>query len=143
MARVARVWDAELLGHLWPDESKGVAADELTLDSDFDIRHVACRALAASAFFGMMRMFSDRGAQACRIVLGMTAEAKLIARCNQIGRVAAAVNVMAIETAEAAMVHVTVYEIVALHPVLVRSAVRPVIEVLNTKLRLFKTPGVG
>lgn len=134
MACGAGVRNTELFCHLWPDESKGMAADELTFDSDFDLRHVACRALAAGAFFGMMRMFGDRGAQACGIVLGVTAEAKLIASCNQIGRVAAAVNVMAIETAEAAMVHVAVHEVVALHPVLMRSAVRPVIEVLNTKL---------
>lgn len=134
MARVAGVWDAELLGHLWPDKSECMAADELTLDGDFDLRHVACRALASSAFFGMMRMFSDRGAQACGIVVGVTAEAKLISGCDQVGRVATAVNIMAIKTAETAMIHVAVHEIVALHPVLVRSAVRPVIEVLNTKL---------
>ena len=134
MACVAGIRNTELFCQLWPDESECVAADELTLDGDFDVRHVACGALAASAFFGMMRMFSDRGAQACGIVLGVTAKAKLISGCNQVGRVAAAVNVMAIETAEAAMVHVAVHEIVALHPVLVRSAVRPVIEVLNTKL---------
>jgi hypothetical protein len=134
MARIAGVWDAELFRQLWPDESECVAADELTFDGDFDVRHVACRALAASAFFGMMRMFRNRGAQACGIVLSVTAKAKLISGCNQVGRVSVAVNVMAIETAEAAMVHVAVHEIVALHPVLVRSAVRPVIKVLNTKL---------
>src|SRR5262245_65383409 len=72
----------------------------------------------------------------------MAREAQLLRRFDQVGVVAGAVDVVAAEAGDAARVHQALREIIALHPVLVRRAVREMRERRVTEFVFLELPEV-
>src|SRR6478736_4973243 len=99
MARRAGIRDTGLLSLLRRNETKGVRGDVVVFDGLLYAWHVAGDALTASAVCGVMCMFADRSAQACRILFVVAGEAELVSTDGKIGD-CFDVDVMKIETAE-------------------------------------------
>ena len=71
----------------------------------------------------------------------MTIKAKCISGLAQLGVVRRAVNVMTIETRNAAPIHHALHKVVALHPVFVGRAIRKIKKILRfTKGVIFQLP---
>ena len=142
MARRAGIGNPELLGEFGRYEAEGVTAHKVVGDSLFNPRHVAGRALAPRAHFSMMRMFADSPMESGGVIFCMAAETQLVANDNKIRWVFIAVHLMAIKATHLAVIHHTLDKIIALHTVLVRRAILPVIEILGPQARFFKLPDV-
>ena len=121
VTRGAGVRDAGLLGLCRSDEAKRVGGDGIVFDGLLDGRHMARSTLAARAVRSVVRMFADGPFQPGGIILRVAAETESIAPFSEIRLVLVAVNLMAVEAANLAVVHVALHEIIALHPVLMGS----------------------
>ena len=117
--------------------------NEVSLDCDFDVGHVAGHAVAPRAVFCVMRVRAYRTFQSSRILRTVAGETKRIAFRNKVRFVAVAVNVVAIEAANFAMVHRALNEIVPLHAIFVSSEVGKLIEIGCSRLEIFELPIVG
>src|SRR6266404_2378616 len=143
MADVARVRDFQAVGPLRIDEVEGMAADVHVCDRLLDFRHVAGDALAARAARSMVGMLFDRrGMRAILRVRPVTGEAYAAGRLPQHGVIIRAVRIMAAEAGDAACIHQAGHEVVALHPVLVRRAIRKMCEGRLAKLVILELPEV-
>ena len=108
-----------------------------------DRRHVAIYAAAPRSSFFVMGMFLDCGvARAVRRRRPVAFEAQFFRRLAKLRVVAGAVDVMAIETTDSATVHEALNEIVPLHPVLVRRAVRKIVEAALAENVIFELPEI-
>ena len=125
------------------DEPERVAADVHVGDGLLDLRHVAGHAFAARAAALVMRVILERGrVRAVRRAGTMARRAQLRDGLDQVRVVRRAVNVVAAEARHALRVHHALDEVVALHAVLVRGAVREVRERRLAELVLFELPEV-
>jgi len=138
----AWVGDAGLLGLNRRDEAEGVGADEVVLDGLLDARHVTGDTLASGAVCGVMRVFRDGALEACGVLAGVAGEADLVAASVEAGGVFVAVNLVAVEAANLAVVHVALDIVVALHAVFVRGKIGELVEVGCAGLELFELPVV-
>src|ERR1700679_2057210 len=104
------------------DEAERIRVDEVVFDRGLDLRHMAGHALTAGTALRMMGMSAYRSLQSCRIFLlrRMAAQTEGVPRQLQARYVRTAVDIVAVEAAQLPVVHRTLHEIVALHPVLVR-----------------------
>ena len=142
VARGAWIGYAGLLSLLWRDEAEGVRRDVVVFDGLLDSRHVAGNALAAGAVGSVMSVLTDSAMQTGGILASVAAEAKRVAADRERGD-GAAVDLMAIEATDLAVIHVALHEIVALHAVLVRGEIGELIEVGDAGLGFFELPVVG
>jgi hypothetical protein len=109
----------------------------------FDRRHIARNAFAAGAVLLVMRVFFERSrAWPVRRLRAVAIQAKLLRGFAQLRIVCCSVNVVAVKAGDAARVHHTLHEIVALHAVLVQFAVGKSLclrcaEIGNTRVEIF------
>lgn len=145
VAGCAGVGDLVLLCGGRRNEFEGVRADESVRRAfGFDLRHVTSDAGAARAAFHVVRVFFDRrGARAIGRLRTVAIEAKLLGGLAQLRVIAGAVNVVAVETGDAARIHHALHKIVALHAVFVGSAFREVIEIGLSEVGLFELPVIA
>jgi len=109
----------------------------------FDLRHVAGYALTAGAAVLVVGVFREsRGVGAVGRRRPMTVQAELVNRLSELSIVLRAVYVMAGRAGDTVFVHDTLHKIVALHPVLVRGAVREVREARLSQCAVFQLPVV-
>jgi hypothetical protein len=94
--------------------------DEVVFDRLLDLGHVARDALATTASLSMMCVLADGSLESSRVVFGVAEKADCIANGYKIGCVLVAVNLMAIEAPDLAVVHGALNEVIPLHPILVR-----------------------
>src|SRR5579864_5155433 len=95
----------------------------------FDGRHVTGDALASGAAYFVMRVFRQRGR--VRAVYGrrsMTIQEDLVRGLSELSIVRGAVHVVARTAGDTVLIHHALREVIALHAVLVRGAVREVVE---------------
>ena len=142
MARRAGIRDAGLLGLLRRNKSECMCADVVVFDRLLYAGHVAGDALTAGTACGVMRMFADRAAQTCGILLVVAGEAELVSTEGKIGD-SVAVDLVAIEAAHLAVIHETLHKIIALHAVLVRSEIGKLKEIGGAGFQFFEVPIVG
>ena len=103
----------------WRDEAEGVRGNEIVLDGDLNMRHVAGDTIAAGTVRSVVSVIRNGAPQTRGIVLVVTPEAESVALLDEIGLVLVAVDLVAIKAADLAVIHVALDEIIALHPVLV------------------------
>src|SRR5665213_710692 len=142
VARRAGVGNAELLRERGRDEAEGVAADEVVLDGLLDARHVAGGALAPGAVGGVVRVFGNSPLQPGGIHGVVARQAERVASGDDAGGVVVAVDVVAVEAAQLAVVHGALHEVVALHAVFVGGHVGELEEVGHAGAKLFELPEV-
>ncbi len=99
--------------------------------------------MASGAGFGVMGVLGDRAGEAGWILVRVAFEAEFVAGLEEVGPVLVAVDLVAIEAADLAMVHVALDEVVALHAVLVGGEVGVLQEVGGAGFQLFQLPEVG
>lgn len=132
-----------LIRHSGADESKGVASDILVRQCLLNLRHVTLYALPTWAAGLVVRVLFDRArVRSVRRAWAMAFEAHYVCRFNQQSLVLSPMDVAAAGALHAPRIHDTLDEIIALHPVLVRGAVRKMCERHFTKFVLFKLPEV-
>ena len=123
------------------DEPERVAGDIHFADGLGDLGHMTGHTLAARAAKLVMGMFLN--ARRMRPILRIWAvagRANLRNGLAQHGLILCAMWIVAAETGNATIVHQALGEIVALHPVLVRRAIREMREAGFTQLMLFQLP---
>ena len=115
---------------------------KVVLDRRFDLRHVACHALASRTSIRMMSMRTDRPLQSRRIshLIRVTAQAQRISRQLQACYIRIAMGVMAVKTPQLPVIHIALHKVIALHSVLVRRQVSVLVEVRHTRLQVFQLP---
>jgi len=124
------------------DEAEGVRGHIVVFDGLFDARHVTRGAFASGAVRGVVSVLTHRSAQAGWILFGVAAETECVAADGEIGN-SAGVDLMAIEAADLAVIHVALHEIISLHAVFVGGEIGVLEEVRNSRLGLFKLPIIG
>ena len=117
--------------------------NEMVLDGDLDVRHVAGDAIAAGAVRSVVGVIRNGAFQTCGIALVVTSEAQPISLLDQIGLVLITVDLVAIEASDLPVIHVALNEIVTLHAVLVSREVRKLVEVCGAWLQFLKFPVIG
>ena len=106
--------------------------------------HVTRNALATGAICLVMRMrFDGDGVRTVLTIWAVAGAANLVHGFAQHGLVLRAMWIVTAETGDAALIHQALHEIIALHPVFVRSAVRKMGEGCFTQFVLFKFPEIG
>ena len=144
MANIARIGYAERIRLRRRDELESMRANIHIADRLFDFWHVAGDALAPCAVRLVVRMGLDTrcvrtigrvGAVAVQAYLGSGLPEDRLIRC--------AVNIVTAKAGDAAGVHEALHEIVALHAILVRSAVGKVRERLHPELAFLELPEVA
>src|SRR5579863_215102 len=142
VAGIAGVGDFVLRGRGRRNKLEGVRANEgVRRTFGFNLRHVAGDTFAAGAALLVVSVFFDGGsARTVWRKRAVAIEAELLSGLTQLSVVCGAVNIVAIETGDPAGVHHALYEVVALHAVLVSSAFGEVIEILRTERGLFEFP---
>src|ERR1700733_6511167 len=143
MAAHARVGDAGCLRKSRREKPECVAGDEdvaILLVGKYlgDVRHVAGGALTARTARPVVGVLRDGALQPRGILLRMTGEAELVASGDQVRGISIAVHLVAVEAAEAAVVHGALDEVVALHAILVGTAVGKEVKVLRAELSFFE-----
>ena len=116
------------------DKAEGMRADVVVFDRLLDLGHVACRALTSGAPFGVVGVLGDRGFKASWVVGVMALKAEKVSDPAHTCDVGGAVDLMAVEAANLAVVHIALDEVVALHAVLVRGQVGVLKEVRDSGL---------
>ena len=138
-----RAWirDFIFVRHGRRDERKRVRAHKDAGNRDLDLRHVTCHAFAARGAVLMMCMGGKRRRAGPVPRAGTVAiEANLVHGLSQLRVVLRAVHIVAVEARDPAPVHDALREVVPLHPVLVRRAVRKMCEAQLTQCVLFELP---
>ena len=82
----------------------------------------------------MVRVLADGALESRRVVLCVAGEAEVIADGAEIRRAPIAVDIVAIEAADSAMIHNALHKVVALHPVFVGGEVGVLQEVCDAGL---------
>src|ERR1700740_1415827 len=90
-----------------------------------------------------MGVLADRAFESCGILRVVAAKAEGVALLDQVGFIAIAVDVVAVEAATLAVVHDALHEVIALHAILVRGEIGVLKEVGCAWLELFKLPMIG
>ena len=142
MARRAGIRDAGLLSLLRRNESECVRGDVVVFDGLLYAGHVAGDALTARAVCGVMRMFTDRAAQAGGILLVVAGEAEFVSTDGKIGD-CFAVDLVAIEAAHLAVIHETLHKIIALHAVFMPREIGKLKEIVGSGFQFFEVPIIG
>src|SRR5665213_1586343 len=143
MADIAGIWNLQCLGFARRDEVEGMTAHFLVRDRFGDLRHVTADALVACATGLMMGMRLDRGGVRPGLrVRTMAVETERVAGLAHHRDVFITMRIVATETGDAARIHQALGEIVTLHPVLVRGAVRKLGEGEVAELVVFALPVV-
>ena len=115
------------------------AGNALTLD----LRHVAGDTLASGAAVFMMRVRFQRGfMRSVWKIRTMTVHADLVRGLDELRVVSRSMHIMAIEACDVVPVHHALHEIVALHAVLVRRAVREIVKIGLPQRAVFEPPEV-
>lgn len=142
MAGGTGIRDIGLFRRRGGDEAEGVGGNRVALNGLLDARHMAGRALAAGTVFGVMSVFADRALEACGVFFRVAAKAEGVAGYGKVrGRVR--VDLMAVETAKFAVVHVALGEVIALHAVFMGGEVGILEEVRSAGFEFFELPEVG
>ncbi len=109
----------------------------------FDLRHVAGDALASRAAVFMVGVrFETRHVRPVRRHGAMTVQTDLVRGLDKLRVVSSSMHIVAIEACDAVPVHHALREIVPLHAVLMRRAVRKVIEVRLSERAVFQPPEI-
>lgn len=144
VARSAGVWNPIFFGHRGGNESKCVNMNESPRHPfPFDLRHVAGNALTTGAAWLMMRVLRNRariGSVGRAGTMALQAHLVRADRLNQFRVILRAMHIMATEARDAMPVHQTLHVVVALHPVLVRSAICEIEEIGDAQPVLFERP---
>jgi len=141
---VARVGYSERIRLSRGDEFERVCANVDITDRLLDFRHVAGNALTSRAVRFVVRMsFQAWSMRTVRGIGSMAIQADCIGGLPKHRRVRGAVHVVTAEAGHPTGVHQALHEIVALHAVLVRGAVREVGERLHPQLMLLELPEVA
>src|SRR5215469_393538 len=143
MTRCAGIRNLIFVGHRRRNETKCVSVNHgIWWAFCFNCRHVARDALTSGTAVLVMRVFLDRRCSwAVRRGGSVTIKTELISGLTQLRVIRRAVNVVAIETRDAATIHYTLHKIVSLHPVLVCRAVREIKKILRfSKSVVFQLP---
>ena len=129
VADIAGIRNFERVRLAWRYETKSVAPDIDIGNRLLDFRHMARHAFAAGASGLMMRVrLNGGGAGAVRRIWPMTLQAHHVRRLQKVRIILCSVGIMAMEATDSVRVHGALNEIVALHSVLVRSAIRKMSE---------------
>ena len=140
----ARVGDLVFVRHGRGNEAESVSVNERAGHAfGFDPRHMAGHALVSGAARFVMGVLFEGGRM--RTVGGrrtMTIEADFSRRLSQLSIVLCAMGVVTGGTGNSVPIHDALHKIVALHAVLVRGAVREIVERGLTKGTVFKLPEV-
>jgi len=138
-----RIRDLELVGHRRRDERERMTADVHVRDRLLDFRHVTRHAVAPCAAARMVGMVLERrGMWSVWRRRAVAGQADITRWLDQQRVIRSPVRVVATEAGDTAAIHHARDEIVALHPILVSSAVRKMRERRFTELVLFEPPEV-
>ena len=107
-----------------------MTADVVVTKGLSNFGHMAGCALASGTGLGVVRVLANSSAETGWVASRVAGKTKRISSDRKIRRITVAVDLVAIEAAEAAVVHHALREVVALHPVFMRARVLPEIEVL-------------
>ncbi len=143
MASGTRVGDFIGIRHCGGDEPEGVATDIHVCNGLFDFRHVTGNALTSGTAHFMVRVLLD-GARVRTIgrAGSVAFETQYVGRLDQQSIVVGAVNIMATGAFHAMRVHHALDEIVALHAVFVRRAIRVMCERRLAEPVFFELPEI-
>jgi hypothetical protein len=139
----AGVGDAGLFREHWGDETERVGCDVIVFNRLLDTRHVTGRTLTTGTPGSVMSVLGDGTFEACYVLSCVALQADLIAAGVEVGGVLVVVDLVAVEAADLAMVHITLHEIVALHAVFVRGKVGELEKVCCAGFKFFELPVVG
>ena len=114
--------------------------NEIVLYGDLYVRHVAGDAIAARAVRRVVGVIRNGALQTGGVVLVVAPEAESITLLDQIGFVLVAVNLVAVEAADLAVIHVALDKIIALHAVFVSREVCKLIKVCGAWLQFLELP---
>ena len=129
MAKYAGVGDFLALRLRRGDEFERMASYVYNIDCLLNLWHMTGGAFAARAVDLMVRVRFDRAAaRPVGGVLAMALQAERIARLDGAGGIFRAVNIVAVKTFYAAIVHYALDEIVALHAILMAGSIGEVRE---------------
>jgi len=144
MTRRARTGDLVLVGHGRRDEAESVGMHKRSRNAfRFDGWHVAGNAIAAGASILVMCVLLERGrTRTIGARRGMTIQADPIRRLSQLSVVFRAVRIVARGTGNSMPVHHALGKVVALHAVLMRGAVRKVVEAGFAQLTILEFPEI-
>jgi hypothetical protein len=143
MADITSVRNFEAVGPLRIDEVEGMAAYVHVRERLLDLGHMAGDALTARAAGGVMCVLLDRrGMRTVLRVRPMTGHAYAAARFPQHGVILRAVRIVTVEAGDAARIHEAGHEVVALHAVLVRRAIRKMRERRLPEFVILKFPEI-
>ena len=121
MAHITRIWNLQYLGFARRHEMEGMASDILVRNRLLDLGHMAGDTLIARAIRLVMGMRFDAGRMRAGLrVRAVAIEAERIAGFTHHGDVVPAMGIVARKAGDAAGIHQTLHEIVALHAVFVR-----------------------
>lgn len=143
MARGASVWDLIFVGHRWRYKGKRVRSHLHVRNCRLDFRHVTGDATASRrSFFVMGVLLDGAGARTIQRKRTVAIQAQLVRRLSQLRVIIRTMHVVAAKARHSAPVHYTLHEIIALHAVLVRCAVRIVRERCLTQRVFLKLPKI-
>jgi hypothetical protein len=129
MAHIAGIRNSKHVRLCGRDELECVCANVHISDRLLDLRHVASDALISWAIGLVMCMgFDARSVRTIGCVGAVTVQAYLGRRLPEDRLIGRAMNVVATEARNAARIHQTLYEVVALHAVLVGCSIGKVSE---------------
>lgn len=112
-------------------------------DRLFDLRHMTRDAFASRARLRVTRVRLERRFARTELAAWcVTLEAHCVSGRSQLRLIFRAVNVVTTETRDTMSVHGALDEVVALHPILVRGAVRKVSEGRLAELVIFEPPKI-
>jgi len=133
-----------LVRHSRRDELEGVGTDERPRHTFcLDLRHVTTDARTPrTADFVMSVLFQRRGMRTIGGARAVAIETEFAGGLPQLWVIVSAVNIVAGRAGDAAAVHHALDEVVALHPILVCSAIGEVQEIRLPKRDVFELPVV-
>jgi len=141
MAGVASIWNFQAIRFTGRNKSESVAANINIRNLLLDSRHMAAHAFITSAPGLVMRVrLNGNGVRPVWRIRPMTFQAHHIGRFQQISIVFRAVDIVAAIAADTVRIHGALHEIVALHSVFVRRAVRKMRESLLLEFVFFQLP---
>lgn len=106
-----------------------------------DLWHVASDALTSFGIPLVMRvLFECGGAGSIGRKRTVAVQAECVDWFDKLRVIIGSVHIVTTEAGDPAPIHDALHEIIALHPVLVRSAIREVVEVRGSKRALFQPP---
>ena len=143
MAGCTWIWDFVLFRHGRVDEGKGVSAHLDICDCRFNLGHVARNALAPRrAVFVMRVLLQSSCPRTIERHRAVAIQAELLGRLSELRVVIRAVYVVATEAGNPVLVHHALHEIIPLHPILMRCAVRKVRKGQLAEGVLFQLPEI-